>query len=260
MALTEAAQDSTFIATRSFRKSMRSLFHSLFLGFAILGIGLTRLIMTWFDDRPTSAATLWIAIGFCGVGILTAVMAYVRKWRELRKLEEEECCLRLGLPPNKYFSEKVLRALVQAGWSPRRDAVELERACAEDLGTRWVPAAGPFIRSFGNLSIGHTLWVGPIRLCDVPDVVERVAGIVGAKACPVAVSGYMGDSCMLWVDGNHRYYAVDKEGLVFLGEDMVTTLEVLLGSAQRPAPPPELAEALAKAFRWDDDSVVQGGS
>jgi hypothetical protein len=61
----------------------------------------------------------------------------------------------------------------------------------------------------------------------------------------------MGDGSSVWIDERGRFYVVDSEGMVFVGDNMVTALEVLLFGAPRPAPPPELKDALAVAFEWN---------
>lgn len=55
---------------------------------------------------------------------------------------------------------------------------------------------------------------------------------------------------MIWIDENGRYYAVDSEGMIFIADNMLTALEVLLGGEPLPEPPPELKAKLAEAFDW----------
>ena len=59
---------------------------------------------------------------------------------------------------------------------------------------------------------------------------------------------------MIWIDESGRYYAVDSEGMIFVGDNMAATLEVLLGGDPPPEPPPELKEKLAAAYDWSENS------
>jgi hypothetical protein len=149
------------------------------------------------------------------------------------------------------FSKRVLDALHKAGWTPQRDEAAMEQAYSQTFGSNWVPAAAPFVRRFGGLSIQHLLWVRPIAELGDPTRIRRITQIVQAKACPIAASNYMGDGCSIWCDENDRFYAVDSEGMVFVGDDVATIMEVLLFGDPLPTPPDTLVDALKKAYEWN---------
>jgi hypothetical protein len=163
---------------------------------------------------------------------------------------------KLGMRPfgDEKFSNRVSGALSKAGWTVDRDRSDMEQVYAQILGDAWVPAAAPFVRSFGGLDIDHDLIARPVaKLAEIaePALVRRVESVVGAKACPVAGANYMGDDCMIWIDENSRIYALDSEGLVFIGSEIAEVLEVLLFGAPPSPPPPELKDALARAYEWN---------
>jgi hypothetical protein len=145
------------------------------------------------------------------------------------------------------FSKRVLDALHRAGWTSQRDQPEMEDAYRKILGSYWVPAAAPFVRRFGGLSIDHVLWVQPSAELAAPTFVRRFTDLVQVKACTVAASNYMGDGCSIWCDEAGQFYAMDSEGIEFVGKDLPTVFEVLLFGAPQPAAPAEIADALRKA-------------
>jgi len=146
------------------------------------------------------------------------------------------------------FSKRVLDALRSAGWTPERDQVEMVDAYRGVFGSSWVSAAAPFVRRFGGLSIMHLLWIRPIGELAIPEAVRRVSAKVGAKvgakACAVAASNYMGDGCSIWCDEGGHFYAVDSEGVEFVGTDFATVFEVLLFGFPTPTPPAKVGKAL----------------
>ena len=152
------------------------------------------------------------------------------------------------------FSPKVLEALRSAGWTPGRDLPSIEDEYAIALAGRWLPNAGSFVRRFGHLSICHLLWVLPIKTVDVIDVFERIESVVGLRCCPVASSNYMGDGCTVWIDEKGRFYVIDSEGMVFVGERVETALDVLLCGAKPPPAPIEIKAALEGAYEWPNSS------
>ncbi len=149
-------------------------------------------------------------------------------------------------------SKKVFDELRKAGWSPERDKTSIADDFSKSLGSHWVPAAASFIRNFGGLSFYGTLWAWekPIWDQDIIAVESKIEEVAGTKVVPVASSSYSGDGCLIWIDENGRYYAVDSEGMTFVGNNMPKALEVLLGGAPLPEPPPELKEKLAEPYDW----------
>lgn len=158
--------------------------------------------------------------------------------------------------PFGYVSKKVFAELRKAGWSPDRDEAGMADSFSKTLGPHWVPAAAPFVRNFGGLSFYGRLWAWkePIRDQDIVADESKVAEVAGSIAVPVASSSYLGDGCVIWIDESGRYYAVDSEGMIFVGDNMAATLEVLLGGDPPPEPPPELKEKLAAAYDWSENS------
>ncbi len=155
--------------------------------------------------------------------------------------------------PFGYVSKKVFAELRKAGWSPARDEVGMSDSFSKSLGSHWVPAAAPFVRNFGGLTLNKRVWAWkePIRDQDIIADESKIAEVLGSKAVPVASSSYFGDGCVIWVDESGRYYAVDSEGMIFIGGDIVAALEVLVGLEPSPEPPPELKEKLAAAYDWN---------
>lgn len=151
------------------------------------------------------------------------------------------------------FSKRVLDALRQAGWTTERDEASIEQDYVRAFGFNWVPAASRFVRSFGGLSIRNLLWVRPIETLANPAAVQRIKSVIQTRVCPIAASNYMGDGCSVWIDENGRFYAVDSEGMVYVGSDTATALEVLLFGASPPLPPAELKQALTEAYEWKEE-------
>ena len=151
------------------------------------------------------------------------------------------------------FSVRVWKALREAGWTKSRDMAEIERDYQAALGERWLPVAASFVRRFGRLSIAHLLWIVPIKPTDLSSIglFEKAQAVVGAKCCPLAVSNYMGDSCLLWIDEHGRFYAIDNEGMVFVGDCVESAFEVLLFGAKPSLPPSQIKDALERAFEWN---------
>ena len=141
--------------------------------------------------------------------------------------------------PFGYVSKKVFAELRKAGWSPDRDEAGMADSFSKTLGPHWVPAAAPFVRNFGGLSFYGRLWAWkePIRDQDIVADESKVAEVAGSIAVPVASSSYLGDGCV-----------------IFVGDNMAATLEVLLGGDPPPEPPPELKEKLAAAYDWSENS------
>lgn len=148
-------------------------------------------------------------------------------------------------------SKKVFAELCKAGWSPDRDQAGMASEYARILSSKWITEAAPFIRSLGGLTVSNNLSVGPIPDHALRKHWGKVADVAGSKVVPVASSSYLGDGCLIWVDGSGRYYAVDSEGMIFVGDNMATALEVLLGGESLPEPPPELKDKLTAAYDWN---------
>ena len=153
--------------------------------------------------------------------------------------------------PLGHVSKKVFDELCKAGWSPDRDQASMASEYERILSLKWIAEAAPFIRSFGGLTISNNLSVGQIPDHALRKHWSKVAEVAGSKVVPVASSSYLGDGCLIWVDESGRYYAVDSEGMIFVGDDMATVLEVLLGGESLPEPPPELKDKLTAAYDWN---------
>lgn len=149
------------------------------------------------------------------------------------------------------FSPNVWKALYKAGWTSDREVREIEEEYQNALGERWLPIAGEFVRRFGRLSLENTLWIGPIKATEFHSEFEKAEAVAGVKCCPLAGSNYIGDGCTIWIDEKGRFYAIDSEGMVFVGDRVESALDVLLFGAKPQAPPPELKEALERAYEWN---------
>lgn len=144
------------------------------------------------------------------------------------------------------------RILKKAGWHNGRDEPSQEAAFKAHLAEAWHPKADSFVRSFGGLSIGDCLWVQPQLAAFGLPYRSRVESVIRTSCCPVASSGYMGDGCTIWIDSNHCFYAVDSEGMVFIGDGTIDALKVLLLGA-KPAPAPlDVRSSLEQAWNWND--------
>jgi len=121
--------------------------------------------------------------------------------------------------PFGLISKAVFNELRKAGWSPGRDEEHIVKDYCQRPGSQWVPAAGLFIRSFGGLSFYGKLWPWkkPLWDQDLIDLKKRIAKAVGSKVVPVASSGYMSEGCVVWVDEGGRYYATNREEMIFIG-------------------------------------------
>lgn len=144
-------------------------------------------------------------------------------------------------------------ALRQAGWKPARDERHIEDNFVNSLGVSWLPVASAFVREYGGLNIAHTLWTWdkPVTEHALIDLGARVAAVAMSKVMAVASSNYMGDGCVIWIDEAGRFYAVDSEGMVFLGADEVTALDVLLAGTPPPEAPASLRQKLDDAYEWE---------
>lgn len=151
------------------------------------------------------------------------------------------------------FSVRVRKALRKAGWTKSRDVAEIEREYQAALGDRWLPVAAPFVRRFGRLSINNILWTVPIKATDLSSMglFEKAQAVVGVKCCPLGASNFMGDSCLLWIDEHGRFYAIDNEGMVYVGDRVEEALEVLVFDTEPPPPPSQIKDALERAYEWD---------
>ena len=157
----------------------------------------------------------------------------------------------------KPLSAKTRKLLENVGWHDRRDEEGIERAFATGLGTQWLsfPSAASFVRRYGGLDIAHTLKTWKEPDLDHHHMLFRNADKIAAVAqCPVvavASSSFMGDGCLIWIDAKGRFYAVDSEGLVFLGENESDALDVILLAVEPAAPPPDIAPSVQAALYWD---------
>jgi hypothetical protein len=96
-------------------------------------------------------------------------------------------------------------------------------------------------------------WKKPLWDQDLIDLKKRIAKVVGSKVVPVASSGYMSEGCVVWVDEGGRYYATNREEMIFIGSSIAALLEVLLGEAPLSEPPPELKDKLIKGYEGIDE-------
>lgn len=149
------------------------------------------------------------------------------------------------------YSSKVLEALNKAGWTESRDDISIEQDYQRAMGDAWLSNAGPFVRSFGKLSIGNRLWVYSDQAAPELFARQRVEAVVGCPCCPLASSGYLGDGCTIWIDCKGRFYATDSEGMLFLGDSIHAVLDVLLAGVKPELPPSDIKEAVERAWRWE---------
>jgi len=150
------------------------------------------------------------------------------------------------------FSSRLLSVLRRDGWSPEREEPIWVEKFEQTFGEDWLPCAAPVVRSFGGLFIDHILWIKPIHEFVRTPLFQIISEVVGARVCPIAASNYMGDGCSVWIDENCRFYAVDGEGMEYVGEEVSTAFEVLIFGSPPPSPPGNIAAALAKTYDWDD--------
>lgn len=153
----------------------------------------------------------------------------------------------------KPLSERTLKMLEASGWSSSRDEQSIEDGFRRALGSEWLPSASLFVRKFGGLSLANALWTlkEPASGHMLLDLKSRVEHTIGSKVVAVAASNYMGDGSILWIDATGRFYVVDSEGMLFVGDDEAAVFEVLIFGEKPPDPPDELRDRLAEAYDWN---------
>ncbi len=150
------------------------------------------------------------------------------------------------------FNPKITAILRKDGWKEGRDEPLIEKEYQNIMGNAWLPEAAFFVRSFGNLEIAHKLWVYPQRAVLDLDKKNRIETVIGCKCCPVAASGYTGDGAgTLWIDTRGYFYYLDDEGMIFIGENIETSLKVLLLGEKPSLPPQEIRKAIQDAYEWN---------
>lgn len=157
-----------------------------------------------------------------------------------------------------FSNPKLIEILKKAGWKEERDDSSIEKQYRDALGEAWIQEAAPFVRSLGGLKLGKSqlmIYADALNYIGGISVRSRVEAVIGCRCCPVAESWYVGDGGTLWIDSKGRFYFIDSEGMIFLGENVEATLSVLLLPDVKPFPPPEeLREALQKAYEWNKPS------
>jgi len=150
------------------------------------------------------------------------------------------------------FNRELTKVLRQAGWTEGRDEPKVENDYQRVMGAAWIHQAAFFVRSFGNLEIDHKLWVYADRAALDLDKKSRVEAVICCKSCPVAVSGYTGDGAgTLWMTTLGHFYYLDDEGMIFIGENVESALNVLLLGTKPALPPESVRKAVLDAYEWN---------